>query len=289
MSQITEIRDRIAAEYAGLSSKLQDAADFVAENPVDVATRSLRAVSASSGLAPATFSRLARALGFKSYEGMRELSRQAVGRKYTSFSERVDRLQAEEQEAHTPFLLRQATACIDNLRMMGDAIDPARLDDAVSHLLGARQRVLFGVFGSTGIAEYFAYLGNYVLSGWHVAGRNGASVSMAIADLGPQDALVIITKPPFARRAVLAAEMGREQGAYVIVITDTHTCPALKNANAGFIVPTDSPQFFSSYSATIVLIETMIGMLVSRAGPQARARIRDVEERNRRLGEFWTV
>ncbi|NHX27941.1 hypothetical protein HA397_28795, partial [Escherichia coli] len=56
MPTTTTIQEKIAAEYEGLSAKLRDAADFVAENPLDVATRSLRSISASSGLAPATFS-----------------------------------------------------------------------------------------------------------------------------------------------------------------------------------------------------------------------------------------
>ncbi|MDQ7079327.1 MAG: MurR/RpiR family transcriptional regulator [Paracoccaceae bacterium] len=288
MPQADRIEDRIAAEYAHLSSKLKDAADFVATNPVDVATRSLRSISGSTGLAPATFSRLARALGFESYEDMRELSRQAVGRQFTPFSERVSRLQAEEERAETPFLMRQAAACVDNIGALGAGIDQARLEDAVAHLHEARQKVLFGAFGSTGIVEYFAYLGNYFSPGWQVAGRNGASISTSMASLGKGDALVVITKPPFARRSVMAAEMAQEQGAYVIVISDTHACPALKDADAGFILSTESPQFFSSYSATIVLIETMIGMLVSRAGSGALERIREVEERNRRLEEFWT-
>lgn len=282
------IEDKIAAKYSNLSNKLQVAADFVVANPVDVATRSLRAVSGASGLAPATFSRLSRVLGFNSYEEMRELSRNRVGQQLTSFSEHVSRLQAEEEISQSPFLKRQAQACVANIEALGADIDLDRLDQAVDHLHAAHNRVMFGAFSSTGIAEYFAYLGSYFSTGWHVAGRGGASISTCMVNLGAHDVLVVITKPPFARLSIMAAEMGREKGAYVIVITDTHKCPALKNADAGFILPTGSPQFFSSYATTIVFIETMIGMLVARAGPKAGAHIKEVETRNRRLGEFWT-
>ena len=72
-----------------------------------------------------------------------------------------------------------------------------------------------------------------------------------------------------------------------MVITDSHACPALRHASAGFVVPSDSPHFYSSYVATLVLAEAMVGMLVSRAGPAARARIARVEESSRRLGETW--
>ena len=52
-------------------------------------------------------------------------------------------------------------------------------------------------------------------------------------------------------------------------------------------MPSDSPQFFSSYAATLVLVETIIGMLVARAGPEAMDRIAEVEARNHRLEEYW--
>jgi DNA-binding MurR/RpiR family transcriptional regulator len=154
-------------------------------------------------------------------------------------------------------------------------------------LTQARRVVLFGAYASTGIIEYFAYLANFFTSDWRIAGRMGASLSTAIADLEKGDALVIITKPPFARRSILAAKMASELGVYVVVITDSYRCPALEFASTYFIIPTESPQFFSSYVATLMLIETLVGMLVARAGASARQRIEDVERDNRQLGEFW--
>ncbi|WP_287186625.1 MurR/RpiR family transcriptional regulator [Rhodovulum sp.] len=284
------IEDKIAAEYGRLSAKLRDAADYVAGHPVDVATRSLRAISASSGLAPATFSRLARALGFASYEEMRELSRNAVGRRYVSFSERVRRLQADAGAGERPpFLMRQASACASNIEAMTRLIDPDRLEATVERLHGARQVVLFGALGSTGIVEYMAYMGNYLAANWRLAGRMGASLASAMADLTAADALVVLTKPPYARRSILAAGMGHERGAYVVVITDTHACPALKWADQGFILPSESPHFFSSYAASLVLAETIIGMMAARAGPKAKARIEEVEERGHSLDELWSA
>ena len=56
-------KDRVAAGYAGLSPQLRRAADFVAANGQEVATRSLRQVAAAAGVTPPTLSRLARALG----------------------------------------------------------------------------------------------------------------------------------------------------------------------------------------------------------------------------------
>ena len=74
MTSDPSFSDRVAAGYAGLSPQLRRAADFVAANGQEVATRSLRQVSVAAGVTPPTLSRLARALGFDSYEALRELA-----------------------------------------------------------------------------------------------------------------------------------------------------------------------------------------------------------------------
>ncbi len=287
MPEASTIEDRISVGYGNLSAKLRDAADFVVENPVDVATRSLRSISASSGLAPATFSRLARALGFESYEELRELSRSAVGRQFVSFSDKAQRLQDESDQAEE-FWERHVNACVGNIQALGHLIKPERLQDAVDHLHLARNVMLIGSFGTTGIIEYMAYMGNYFASNWFIAGRMGASLSTSLTHMNERDVIVVLTTAPFAKRSILAAEIARERGAQVIVITDSYSCPALNYASVGLVHGTDSPLFFSSYAATVVIVETIIGMLVQRAGPSAKSRIEQVEDRNRRLGEFWS-
>ncbi len=279
--------NQLLKEYDALSQQLRVAADYVVANPVDVATRSLRSVSAASGLAPATFSRLARALGFDAYEDLRELARGSVYKKMTSFSAKAEQLQHDARSGeYDPLLLRQSKACVANVDAMADGIDQQMLESAVEAMHRANRVLLLGVLGSTGIVEYMSYLASFFSSKYRLASGVGASTGSMMVDLGQQDAILIVTKPPFAKHALQVAEMAKSQGAFVTVITDTRNCPALRHADAGFVLQTDSPQFFSSYAATIVLIEIIIGMLVARAGPDAQKRISNVEARNHRLDEI---
>lgn len=286
MTVTDSIEARIAIHYGGLSGKLREAANYVASNQFEVASRSLRSVSASSKVSPATFSRLARALGFDSYEDMRELSRSTVNEKVLSFSEKADRLRRDPQGA-TTMLERQTGACMANIAKLTHDIDEARLAAAVKVIGRARQVLVFGAFASTGMAEYMAYLGRHFTPNWAVAGRMGASLAADLTGLGANDVLIVVTKAPYVRRAVTATQIARESGASTVLLTDHHTCPALPYADHGFVVPSDSPQFFSSYTATLVLIETMIAMIIATSRTNASSHIREVEEKNRRLEEFW--
>lgn len=285
--QSLSLEDRIAGKYSLLSEKLRLAADFILDNPFEVATRSLRSISSMAKLAPATFSRLARSLDFDSYEELRELCRQSAGQARATFSQKAGMLQDLDESGDMPFLHRQAEACLGNIGQVVSDMDVGRLEQATERLASAGRVVLFGCYASTGIVEYFGYLANFFTSEWRIAGRMGASPSTEIADLKIGDVLVIITKPPFARHSILAAQMAVEMGAYVLVITDSYNCPALEFASNYFVIPSESPQFFSSYVATLMLIETLVGMLVAQAGSSARCRIEDIERRNRVLGAFW--
>lgn len=287
MSNTNRLQERVADSYAGLSTKLKAAADYVVSHQMDVATRSLRSVSAASGVSPSTLSRLARTLGFESYEDMRELCRATVDQRSVSFAERAEQLSNGPQTEHS-MLERQTAACVMNISKLNEDLNRERLQEAVMALSKARSVILFGAFGSTGIVEYMAYLANYFAPNWSLAGRMGASLGASLAALDAHDVFLIVTKSPYAGNAVRAAESARQTGATVIVISDSHACPAIKFATFPFIVPSDSPQFFSSYAATLALLETIIAMLVSQSGIEASQRIRDVEHQNQTLGEFWS-
>ncbi len=282
----SRLEDRIGENYSDLSAKLRDAADYVAANQLAVATRSLRAVSGESGVSPATLSRLARNLGFDDYESLRDLCRSTVETRSTPFAERAERLKQDPTSKDT-IPDRQFAACINNIAQLAETVNRTRLQSAVDALHSARQVVLLGAFGSTGIVEYMAYLADYFNANWKLAGRMGASLGPTLSDLGKGDVLLAVTKSPYTRRTVLAAEMAQTSGAKTLIITDSHACPANKHADYSFIIPSESPQFFSSYAATLSLLETMVAMLVAQSGDSASQKIKDVEQRHQQLGEFW--
>lgn len=283
----TAFRLKLAEGYSGLSAQLRRAADYASSHPIDIASRSLRSVAAESGISPSTFSRMAKALGYPSFEDLREELRRAITAAPDSFSARAGRLQADHAGSDHGFVDAHMSACIANIDTLYRQIDRDMLAEMALRLQQADRVVLVGSLGSTAIVEHMAYIANFFCTGWQLAGRAGASLGSALVDLGPRDAMILVTKPPFAARGLRAVEQASAQGVYTVVITDSHACPALPQADAHVIVPSDSPHFFSSYTATLVLAETLVGLLATHGGAGATERIAVVEERNRRLEEVW--
>lgn len=278
---------QLSGQYTLLSAKLKQAADFVVANPVDVATRSLRAVSKEAKLSPATFSRMSAALGYESYEDLRNVLRRAVEQRANSFSHRVEALQQRHHEGDQGFQAQHIMDSAANVQNLTNVIDASTMETFVERLHRANRVLVLGALGSTGVAEYLTYMASFIADNWTMASRQGASLGSGLVGMSDADVLIVITKPPFASNSIEAAREASEDGAFVVVITDTHTCPALVYASASFIISTQSNHFFSSYASTLVLSEIMIGMLAARSGSSARARISEVELRNRRLSEVW--
>lgn len=278
---------RLTDRYGDLSETLKRAADHILAHPVDVATRPLRQVAAECGASPAAFSRLARALDYDDFKEIREELRMTIGKRVNNFADRARELQENHADNQSGFFNAHLAACIGNMERFAETVDRKSLDEAVDRLAEARKVLLLGALGSTGVVEYLSYMASFCADNWNMVSRMGASLGGGLTGIGDQDALIIVTKPPFADRALRVAQMARGQGAYVVVITDTLGCPALKHASAAFVVPTTSPHFYSSYVVTVFLVETLIGLLVSRSGKDARDRIFEVEQANRVLAEVW--
>lgn len=280
------IEDRISAQYPGLSPAMRAAADYVAANPVDIATRSLRAVAGSSGLSPATFSRLARVLGFAGYEDMREAGRAGLGARLQPFSQRASDLRAGDRDAGD-LLHRQTQACIANIAFLDQAATAGRLERIADALSRANTVLLVGSMGSAGLVQQFGYQARWFARNWHIAGENGVSPAAMLTQMCAGDAVLALTKTPYAARTVHALRAARKKGLVTIAITDSHRAPVLQYADHHIAVPTDSPNFFSSYAATTVLLEAVISILVAKSGPEAEQSIRETEDRMRDLGENW--
>lgn len=284
---MASIRAAIAENYASLSESQRQAADFMGRNRLDVATRSLRAVAAASGVSAATFSRLARTLGYDDYAALREEARQELDALAPTFSSKARKLQLEAgRPGAQPFLHRHAAACTANIAALAEETNIAELEAAADTLAASETVLLIGSLGSAGLADYLAYLASWVSSGWLTAGRNGVTLASSLSRLSPTDAVVIITKAPYASRAVRAAKLAAARGATLIVLTDSAIFPGAPYARHVFVQRTESPQFFSSYAATLALIETLAGMVVERAGPSAETRIQEIADANRLLEEF---
>ena len=91
--------------------------DYVAANPIEVSFRSMRYIAGKTGLTPPTFSRLARSLGFESYEQLKEACRVAAKDTYSGYRERAEALRVgyDKGRDSTKFHVRYGQQSMRNI------------------------------------------------------------------------------------------------------------------------------------------------------------------------------
>ncbi|MEO3414542.1 MurR/RpiR family transcriptional regulator [Roseovarius sp. CAU 1744] len=282
------LRDIVAPKLASLSPKLQQAALYVVEHPEEVATRSLRQVARATDMSAPTFSRLAEELSFASYEELREACLSQLRQQEQSFAAKARALQdqAARQDEGGAFIVHQAQSTISNINRLMNSVDPEQIETAANRLACARKVILVGMMSSRPFVDYLAYMASMGFDSWRVLGGEAGADAALLSDIGEDDVALVISKAPYATQAIRAASYLKGAGAHVIGVTDRIDSPLSGHCNTVFLVSTDTPQFFTSHAATLVLLETLIGLAVKASGPQVGQRIARIEASCHEMGEY---
>jgi DNA-binding MurR/RpiR family transcriptional regulator len=286
-----KFNDRLQEHLKELSPQLLKAAQFISTHPYEVATRSLRYISKSATLPPPTFSRVAVALNYKNFEELRESCRIEIKSNRFFYSERAKSQQNEilSDSNHTPFIFHQSNATVSNISSLLNSIDHKKMKIVVKRLIKAKRVILLGGMSSRPFIDYMAYMASMVFDNWQVL--HGETSSMTNLHLGMKDnhVAIVISKAPYSSYTINAARALNEKGVYVVGITDEHVSPLIAFCSESFVVKTETPLFFQSHAATIVLIESIMGSVVAGGGMAVRKRIASIETANKQSDIYFST
>lgn len=255
-------------------------------HPGEIATRSQRSVARAAKLSAPTFSRLARAVGYDNYDELRESCRADVLNNGHLLANRAQTL-VDEADSEVSFAARHVAASLQNIETLIAEISTEALADAAQVLANARRVAMIGMLSARPVADYAVYIANMALGGWSSIARCQTGLAIELADLGPQDAAVVLSIEPYSAQAVTLTKHVTAKGVPLIALADTPFAPVAENAKLSFSIRTESPQFFPSHVAATVIFEALIGMVIQKKGPEAQKRIAAVERQNHELGEYW--
>lgn len=283
-----EIVESLTRIYPDLSKQLKKCAAYVLANPGDIATLSMRQVAAKADVPPPTMSRLAKSVGFDTYNAFRDIYREGFQAISSGYPQKAGQLQMSAASGdfdQTLSSFRQAA--LSNLNTLFDNLDPTNLSEIVNSLVGARNVIVVGMHASHSLANYFHYVAAMCFRNWRLITRRNGEIADRIEDLNEEDVVVAISLDPCAADTIMVAKRAQKMGARVIGITDSRTTPLAGYSTNLFITPVQSPHFFESYVATAALLEVILGMLVARSGDQVIQNIENLERCREEMGEYW--
>ncbi|UWQ54681.1 MurR/RpiR family transcriptional regulator [Leisingera caerulea] len=283
----TAVLERLTEEWDALTPEAQKAARYVLENPADVGVSTVREIAEAANVKPNTFVRMARQVGFEGYEDFRAPFREAIRKGGVSFPDRARWLQDIGKSGELGGLYADmAAAAIRNVEETFAGINAATLEAAAHAIWDSRQVFTLGVGVNNANARNFTYLASTGMKQFHAIPRPGSTAVDDLAWADGQDVLIAMTCKPYRSEVIEAVRIAREQGVTIVGISDSPASPVVLNADHGFVVAADTPQFFPSSVSTIALLETLLSFVIAVSSEEIVERVEKFHKRRHQLGLY---
>lgn len=257
-------------------------AQWVLDQPQEVAFHSVRGLAEMSGANVNTVYRLSLALGYSGYDDCRREFQAALRQFQGLYGSRAARLSTRREGALIDDLRSAAHANVDAV-FDDSSIDRTR--EAAARLLNARRIYCVGVRSCFSLAHYFSYLGRMAFRNFDRPPVEPGSIADTLAHADAGDVVVLITFSPYSAEIVRAHEAAISKGVEVIAITDSYGSPIAQQAALVFRVPMAGPQPLPSHGAGFALVEWIISEMMS-ANAEAPTRIAEFERKMVELGSY---
>lgn len=285
-----------------LPPELQRAAHWVVAHPAEVGLWSMRRQAQALGVAPATMLRLARAVGYASYEDFRQPFQQAlVGHGQPGLRDRAAALQAAAGDPAEPGPDVLTDYQVQAMSSVCTLNPPAAFDAAVQTLLEARQVGFLGTRSAFGIAFQMRYAYQLVRRNSVLIDGLGGAPAEQTDNLGPEDALIVISQAPYPTATVQLARQAAQRGVALVALTDDPLSPLAVDARHTLrFAPPDRDgvqarparqgpgSFFHTTAGLLGLAEHLIARLTARGGDAVLNRLTEVEARLRADNVYWS-
>ncbi|SDS45844.1 transcriptional regulator, RpiR family [Paenibacillaceae bacterium GAS479] len=214
-----DLKLKVSSYYPSLTKSEQKVADYMLNASEDIMYRSVTELADLSGVGETTVMRFCRAIGFKGYQDFKlalaqdySPRRQAGGK---------DAEGAEDDGDYPALVYRELTSILSDTMSL---IDRSKLDEAVRRIHEAPYLQFFGV-GTSGLTALDAK--NRMLR----IGRRAEAITdahiqaMMAVTMGPGDVAVGISLSGSTLDTVDLLTKARQQGAYVIALTNYAKSP----------------------------------------------------------------
>lgn len=282
--QTSPLADQIVQAFDTMSEQLQAAAQYVLNQPHEVALLSMREQARQAGVQPATMTRLAKHLGLAGYEDIRQRHADAMRGDVTGFAGRVG-AQAKNQKLKGDQVL--AADMLGGIAaQVSQLSQPQSLEMLVeaARLLGTARRIYcLGLRSSHSPAWHLHYI--LSLAGKHsiMLDAIGGIGADALGSASAGDVMVAVSVLPYTRQTIEIADYAGEASVPLIAITDSLVAPLAQLATCTLVVPTESPSFLHTMSPAFVVAEVLGALVAGQAGDVAGAALAAVDRQSAAL------
>lgn len=268
--------ERIRAALPDLTRAERQLAAHMLHNFPVAALGPVTTLARGAGVSGPTVVRLVQKLGFSGYPEFQALLRDEIGEKLASPLAKRDKWAASAPDQH--ILNRFAGTVVANLEATLGQIDHAGFD-AVADLIADPERRIYMMGGriTHAIADYFCSVLTVMREDVVQMSDMSNTWPPALLNMGERDVLIVFDIRRYETSVLKVAELAREQGAEVVLITDRWISPAAAHASHLMPCHIEVPSAWDSNVSLLFLVEALLAAVQSRNWEETKARLTRME------------
>ncbi|WFE73747.1 MurR/RpiR family transcriptional regulator [Roseinatronobacter sp. S2] len=281
------IQSRIAARLPELPGQLRQAAQWIVDNPRDVALLSMREQARRAGVQPASMTRLAQALGYEGFDVLRAQHADILrdmGQGLSGQAQNRLKVDAGSVAGIANAMISHSAAQIAELANSDVA---SALDCAADHLSKSARIFCLGQRSSHAVAWHFYYALSLVSDRAVLLDMAGGTGFDPLMRAGANDALFVCCVRPYTRAVVDATEQARQRGLRIVAVTDSPFSPLVGADDTALIVPTASASYLHAMTPAFLMADILAALIARADDPATLARLDGLDRQLATLNTFF--
>lgn len=273
-----DIAQRIRNVYSSLSKGHKKIANAVLNDYDKVAYLTAARLANMVGVSESTVVRFAGELGFEGYSEFQHAVQELVRIKLTP-NQRIE--VTKKRMGAGDILENVMLSDIDKIRFTLERLDRRTFNESVDAILGAKNIYITGARSSEPLARILSYNLSMIFDNVKfVVPTSSAEVFEQMFSISEEDTVIAFSFPRYSIKMVNAVKYARQNGAKVVVFTDSEISPLAEYANYLITAQSDMASFMDSLVAPLSIINAIIVEIT-------RKKEAEITERFDKLEKIW--
>ncbi len=272
----TDVAKKIRNHYTSYSKGQKRIANFILENYDKAAYMTAAKLGRTANVSESTVVRFAYKIGFDSYSEFQKAVQELVRTRLTP----NQRIEFTKQRIGKGDILENVMeADISKIRYTIDKINRNAFYYSVDAILAAKTIYIMGARSSEAVARILYYNLSLIFDNVKfVNPTSSAEVFEQMLSIGKNDVLFAFSFPRYSLKMVSAVKYAKNNGAKVVVCTDSEISPLVEHASYVLTAQSDMASFMDSLVAPVSIINAIIVEITNKREKEIRKRFDTLEQ-----------
>lgn len=281
-NKMKDLLQKIEDSYNEFSAGQKRIANLFREQQIVLAFSSASEVGKKVEVSESTVIRWAQKIGFKGFAEFQDVLQKRLA------EQRIEQVEDDETTVYTSqsILKNLLDADIKSISHLKESLQEEQLLQVVDLIGSANKIYVTSNFFDFGLAHSFTHWMNRVLDKTELLMQGDMQYYHQLSKLTDNDVLIAFAFPRYTRNVMETLQTAREQGAKVIVITDTKDAPVAPFADELLLVPISTNLSIDSYTAVHALLTSIMRYIYVKEHEKVKLNLERIDAMYERKGIF---